>query len=105
MPKANSISVVIGDKSYPCRMTMGAMLRYHRETGNEVSDIKGSISEFATLLYCCTKSACLADHVDFGLTLDEFCDNIEASEIEGMLHVIQGEPSEGSGESGEKKSL
>ena len=72
-----TVEVRINGRVYPCRMTMGAMLRYRRLTGKEVSEMEGgSVSELATLLYCCTASACSADGVEFGLELDEFCDLI-----------------------------
>ena len=33
------IEVKINGKSYPCRPTMGAMLRFKKETGKEVTEI------------------------------------------------------------------
>ena len=40
-------------KEYPCRQTMGAMLRFKRETGREVTDMTYGVSDLCTYLYCC----------------------------------------------------
>lgn len=45
----------------------------------------------ATLLYCCTASACSADGVAFGLELDEFCDLIGPEDMERMSAGIRTE--------------
>lgn len=85
-----TVEVKIGGRAYPCRMTMGAMLRYRRLTGKEVSEMQnGSVSELATLLYCCTASACSADGVEFGMSLDEFCDNIGPEDMDQMSTGIR----------------
>lgn len=54
----------------------------------------------ATLLYCCTASACSADGVEFGLDLDEFCDLIGPEDMERMSAGIR---TEESGDDGSKK--
>ena len=101
MTAMGTVEVKIGGKVYPCRMTMGAMLRYRRLTGKEVSEMEGgSVSELATLLYCCTASACSADGVEFGLELDEFCDLIGPEDMERMSAGIR---TEESGDDGSKK--
>ena len=68
-----TVEVRINGRVYPCRMTMGAMLRYRRLTGKEVSEMEGgSVSELATLLYCCTASACGERARDAALLLHGF---------------------------------
>lgn len=82
---------------------MGAMLRFKRETGKEVSEItEGSISDLAVLLYCCVASACNAERKPFGLTLEDFCDAISSEDMESMTAVIQGD-AEGAEADGEGK--
>ena len=93
-----TVEVRINDRVYPCRMTMGAMLRYRRLTGKEVSEMEGgSVSELATLLYCCTASACSADGVEFGMSLDEL---IGPEDMERMSAGIRADES---GDGGSKK--
>lgn len=76
------INITIDGKDYPCRMTLGAMVRFERLTGKDVSKMDtSSISEMATLLYCGVKSACNVDGMEFGLSLDDFCDNLSTDEI------------------------
>lgn len=71
----------ISGKEYPVRLTMGAMLRFKRETGKEVSEIGDSLSLLTVLVWCCLQSACAADGVECTLTLDEMADRLEPSEV------------------------
>ena len=90
-----TIHVTIDGTSYPCRMTMGAMLRFRRETGREVSDIKeGSISDVAVLIWCCVASACKADGVPFAMSLEDFCDNVSPEDMDIMSAAISEENKE-----------
>ena len=61
-------------------MTMGAMRRFRRMTGKEVSDIGSDLSEVGTLMYCCTASACHADGVEFPYDEEIFCDHIDGEQ-------------------------
>lgn len=67
---------------YPCRVTMGAMLRYKRESGEDISKLKDDNMEALVLfLWCCVKSACNADGVDFLYNVDEFADALSPQEL------------------------
>lgn len=66
--------ITVNGQNYPCRMTMGAMLRFKQETGRDVSQTDSSTSDLITLLWCCIVSACAADRVEFGHSLQEFAD-------------------------------
>ena len=58
--------IKVGDKEFPCRVTMGAMVRFKNESGKDVSKLeKTNISELVLFVYCCVKSACNADKVEF----------------------------------------
>ena len=54
MPK---IEIMINGKAYPCRQTMGAMLRFKKETGKEVTELGNSLSDMFAYLFCCVASA------------------------------------------------
>lgn len=90
----------IGDKEYPVRLTMGAMLRFHAETGLEVNEIGDSPSLMVTLLWCCLCSACAADGVECTLTVDEMADRLDPS----VIYSFAGEMNRAT-EEGKKKSL
>lgn len=80
MPKKFQIQV--NGKSYPCRPTMGAMLRFHQLTDREVSDIRPeSISDLLTYLYCCVASASKADQIPFEMELMDFADAIMPDDL------------------------
>lgn len=70
--------ITINGKAYPCGMTMGAMLRFKRETGKELSEMDAtSLSELCVFLWCCVASACRREKVEFAYTLDDFADNLD----------------------------
>lgn len=74
--------ISIHGKGYPCRITMGAMLRFKRETGRDISRVdKGDVADLVLFLWCCTASACSADGVDFDLTSERFADMLEPEAV------------------------
>lgn len=74
--------IKINGKEYPCRITMGAMLRFRNETGKDVNSMKDSdITELVIFLWCCIASACAADKVEFGMSLMEFADSIDPDSV------------------------
>lgn len=74
--------IQINGKSYPARITMGALLRFKRETGKDVSEVKSTdVSDMVILLWCCVASACKADGVEFGLSLEAFADSLDPEHL------------------------
>lgn len=74
--------IMIDGIAYPCRPTMGAMLRFKRETGKELTEMESkSISELCTFLYCCVASASAAEGREFNLSLMEFADRIDPAQL------------------------
>ena len=52
------VEIKIGNEVFPCRQTMGAMLRFKQETGREVTEIDAtSFTDICTFLWCCIVSA------------------------------------------------
>lgn len=86
------IKIVVGKKEFPCRVTMGAMLRFQRESGKDVKELNsGSLVDLTTFLWCCVMSACAADGVTFGYSLDEFADRIDADSVTQFYSAMEGE--------------
>lgn len=73
--------VIIYAKDYPSRVTMGAMIDFKRETGKDVNEIGTDIEQLTMFMYCCVRSACRADKVDFTLTFEEFADGINLEDF------------------------
>ena len=93
--------IQINGKEYPVRMTMGALLRFKRETGKDVSEVKPTdVADMVILMWCCVASACKADGVDFSLSLEEFADSLDPEN----LNLLKGEEDGGSGEDAQKKT-
>ena len=93
-----NIEVKVNGKAYPCRPTMGAMLRFKKETGKEVTEIRdNAISELCTYLYCCVASASAADGIDFNLTLEQFTDALAPDDMNEWVKQLQGKSAEDNG--------
>lgn len=74
--------IEINGKEYPCRVTMGAMLRFRRETGHDVSRMDSTdMEELVTMLWCCVASACAGEGVDFKMSLIDFADRLDPEAI------------------------
>lgn len=71
-------TITINGKEYPCRVTMGALLRFQRETGKDASQIgQNDVSDLITLLWCCVVSASKADGVEFSMSVLDFADRLD----------------------------
>lgn len=76
---------------YPVRMTMGAMLRFKRQTGTDVSQMGTDVSLMIVFLFCCVASACNADGVEFALDIDKFADGLAPGVLEDFAETLQGD--------------
>ena len=82
MDKKNINKLKIAGKEYPCRVTMGAMVRFKNAAGKDVSELKQTdISELVLFIFCCVQSACHADHVDFDMDFETFADSLEPDSV------------------------
>jgi hypothetical protein len=84
--------IKVGDKEFPCRVTMGAMVRFKNESGKDVSKLeKTNISELVLFVYCCVKSACNADKVEFDYDFQSFADLMEPDAANSFYEDMGGE--------------
>ena len=98
------IEVTINGVTYPCRPTMGAMLRFKKETGKEITEITDkSFTDLCTYLYCCVASASAADDVNFSMSLMEFADALNPEDMQAWTAQMQPDANDNAVE-GEKKS-
>lgn len=98
--------ITIDGKTFPCRPTMGAMLRFKRETGKEVTEIDTtSFTDLCTYLWCCIVSASKHDGKDFNLSLMDFADSISPDDMTAWAESLRTEePGENEETGNEKKS-
>lgn len=82
------IEITIDGKAYPCRQTMGAMLRFKKETGKEVTEITNSFSDMCAYLFCCMASACKKDGVKFGMSLMDFADSVTPEDLNRWTEAV-----------------
>lgn len=85
-----NLEVTVNGVAYPCRPTMGAMLRFKKETGKEITEIKAdSLSDLCTYLYCCVVSASAAAKKSFDMSLMEFADALSPEDMTAWAQSLQ----------------
>lgn len=73
----------------PCRLTMGAMLLYRQNTGEDVSQLADAdVEKMLWLMWCCTKSACRADGVEFQMDFELFCDSLTPADVQRWNELL-----------------
>lgn len=80
--------IKIYGKEYPVRITMGAMRRYKRETGQDVSLMGNDVDLLVIFMFCCVASACNADDVPFELDMDKFADGLDMNDLSGFAESM-----------------
>ena len=75
----------INGQEYPCQETMGAALRFKRETGVDISRADMDAEAAITYLWCRVASACDAAHKEFNMTLMEFADALPLEAIKDFM--------------------
>ncbi len=101
----SKIEILIDGKAYPCRQTMGAMLRYKKETGKEVTELGDNLSDMCAYLYCCVASASKHDGKEFDMSLLDFADSLTPEDINVWVASISGNTAQTDDvEGNEKKS-
>ena len=104
------IEVTINGVAYPCTPSMGAMLRFKKETGKEVTEITpgpNSFSDLCIYLWCCVASGAKREGKEFNLSLMDFADSLTPEDMQewndAVNAQVQGIPDNAT--EGEKKSL
>lgn len=101
------VEITINGEAYPCRPTMGAMLRFKKETGKEVTAIEAtSFTDLCTYLWCCIVSASKHDGKQFDMSLMDFADSITQDDMAEWVESVseQAEAEAGGSAPTEKKT-
>ena len=103
MPK---IEVKVNGEVFPCRSTMGAMLRFKELTGDEVTEIDANgFSDLCTYLYCCVKSASDKDGKPFNMSLMEFADSLSPDDLQKWADSVAADNAKSSAGTEEQKKI
>lgn len=100
-----NLHIVIDGEAYPCYVTAGAMLRFKRESGREVTEMQGTFEDMLLYLYCCVKSASRRERKDFSYAFEDFADAVMVEDINRWNAALQAEAEAAEDDSEEKKSL
>lgn len=80
----------VGGKEYPCRVTMGAMVRFKNESGKDVSELRqNDIGDLMLFIYCCVKSASHADGESFDMDFETFADHLDPESVNTFYEAAQ----------------
>lgn len=83
---AQKLTIHVGGADYPAYMTMGALRRYKRATGNEAAGVDTTDLDSAlTFLYCLTAAACHAEGVAFDMDEDTFADSLLPGDMQAFF--------------------
>lgn len=86
-------TIEINGKRFPCRITMGAMLRFNTETGHDVNQMQpDNVTELIIFLWCCVVSASKVDGVEFGMELMDFADQLDPEALTEFFVDMEQEP-------------
>ncbi len=84
-----SVVININGEAFPCSQTMGAMLRFKKETGKEITEIDtSSFTELCTYLWCCVASASKREGKEFNLSLLDFADSISPDDMGAWTEAV-----------------
>lgn len=100
------VRIIVNGEAYPCSPTMGAMLRFKRETGREITEIDiHSFTDQCTYLWCCVVSASKREGKKFDMSLIDFADSISIDDMtEWSQAVVQERQGDSADMDDEKKS-
>ncbi len=74
---------------------MGAMVRYKRETGKDVSELKvEDVTSLLLFLWCCVCSASKADGVQFDMSFEDFADFLEPQDVQNAINLFNDQDDE-----------
>lgn len=83
-------TIRIKGQEYPCRVTMGAMVRFKRESGKDIREVdQTDVDQILMFVWCCVKSACNADGVEFDIAFDRFVDMLEPDDFTEFFGDVQ----------------
>ena len=81
--------VRINGEDYPFRLTIGSMVAYKRDTGEDFSKFNGEdMEKMLHIIFYGIKSACKADNIEFPYqSPDEIADYIDMEQIGGLFEA------------------
>lgn len=73
--------ITIKEKSYPCVLTPGALIRFKRTTGKDPQHLSGDFEDMMQFIYQCIASACRAEQMEFSIDFDTFIDSVGMEQL------------------------
>ena len=83
---------------------MGAMRRFKRMSGKDVTEVGNEMDLISDFLYCCVVSACNADGKSFEMDVETFADCVDMNDIQQFLNALNASRA-GIAEEAKKKTL
>jgi len=79
--------ITLAGKEYPCRLTIGAMVAYKNETGEDFTRFNGeNVERLGQIVFFACRSACHADGTEFPFKqADEILDFLDIEQVTDVL--------------------
>lgn len=88
------LTITINGRDFPCRITMGAIVRFKRLMGYDIAAVGDmDLTDQIAFFYCCVASSCAVDKIEFDLTLEEFADALDMKALEAFASSAEDEDS------------
>lgn len=84
---SKSTKVTVNGVEYPMRLSMGAMLRFKRETGKEITSAE-SIEDMIVMIHSCIKSACNHEKVKFNMSVEDLADCLSQDDFAQLVSEL-----------------
>lgn len=84
---SKTTKVTVGGKEYPMRLSMGAMLRFKRETGKEITSAE-SIEDMIVMIHSSIKSACNHEKVKFDMSVEDLADCLSQDDFAQLVSEL-----------------
>lgn len=98
-----TIEIAINGTSYPCSMTMGAMMRFKEVTGHEVPQFDSSVKDICAFIWSLVSSCAKRAGKKFDMEFWDFCDSVDPEEMSKCWEALQAQQAEAKEEPGEEK--
>ncbi|MCM1293013.1 MAG: hypothetical protein NC111_06435 [Bacteroides sp.] len=83
------VEIQIGGVTYPCYVTIGALMRFKQLTGKDAQEINGTdMEDSIAFFYCCVASACNREGKPFDMALMDFADRVDVDDIQQWSESI-----------------
>jgi len=95
--------IKINGEIYPIDFNMQVIAEFEQETGKDLSDFSGNVSDSTLLTFLAVKDGCDQKDVEFSKSLKEFRRGIGTADFQSIADAISKSMNSGNGEAKKKE--